>query len=112
MVAPVIFTYGTELQKERFLPDIMDSSVWWCQGYSEPGSGSDLASLQTKAVRNRDHYVVNGVKTWTTLAQYSDWIFCLVRTSGEGKPQEGISFLLIYMGRRLIYKRFIKDPKE
>ena len=97
MVAPVIFTYGTELQKERFLPDIMDSSVWWCQGYSEPGSGSDLASLQTKAVRNGDHYIVNGAKTWTTLAQYSDWIFCLVRTSGESKPQEGISFLLIDM---------------
>ncbi len=97
MVAPVIFTFGNDEQKQRFLPDILDSSVWWCQGYSEPGSGSDLASLQTKAVRDGDHYVVNGTKTWTTLAQYADWIFCLVRTSGEGKPQEGISFLLIDM---------------
>ncbi|MBT3535882.1 MAG: pimeloyl-CoA dehydrogenase large subunit [Rhodospirillaceae bacterium] len=97
MVAPVIFTYGNDEQKQRFLPDILDSSVWWCQGYSEPGSGSDLASLQTKAVRDGDHYVVNGTKTWTTLAQHADWIFCLVRTSGEGKPQEGISFLLIDM---------------
>jgi hypothetical protein len=93
----VIFTFGSEEQKQRFLPPILDSSVWWCQGYSEPGSGSDLASLQTKAVRDGDHYVVNGTKTWTTLAQHSDWIFCLVRTSSDGKPQEGISFLLIDM---------------
>ena len=97
MVAPVIFTYGTDVQKKLFLPGIMDSSIWWCQGYSEPSSGSDLASLQTNAQRNGDHYIVNGAKTWTTLAQYADWIFCLVRTSGEGKPQEGISFLLIDM---------------
>ena len=97
MVAPVIFTYGTDEQKQRFLPPILDSSVWWCQGYSEPGSGSDLASLQTKAVRDGDHYVINGTKTWTTLAQHADWIFCLVRTSSDGKPQEGISFLLIDM---------------
>jgi hypothetical protein len=97
MVAPVIFTYGSDEQKQRFLPDILDSTAWWCQGYSEPGSGSDLASLQTKAVRDGDHYIVNGTKTWTTLAQYADWIFCLVRTSNEGKPQEGISFLLIDM---------------
>jgi hypothetical protein len=97
MVAPVIFTYGSEEQKQRFLPDILDSTAWWCQGYSEPGAGSDLASLQTKAVRKGDHYIVNGAKTWTTLAQYADWIFCLVRTAGEGKPQEGISFLLIDM---------------
>ncbi|MBL6951571.1 MAG: acyl-CoA dehydrogenase family protein [Alphaproteobacteria bacterium] len=97
MVAPVIFTYGSDEQKQRFLPDILDSTAWWCQGYSEPGAGSDLASLQTKAVRNGDHYIVNGAKTWTTLAQYADWIFCLVRTTNEGKPQEGISFLLIDM---------------
>ena len=97
MVAPVIFTYGSDEQKQRFLPDILDSTAWWCQGYSEPGSGSDLASLQTKAVRQGDHYIVNGTKTWTTLAQYADWIFCLVRTSNAGKPQEGISFLLIDM---------------
>ena len=70
---------------------------WWCQGYSEPGAGSDLASLRTKAERDGDHYVVNGHKIWTTLAQYADWMFCLVRTSNEGKPQEGISFLLIDM---------------
>jgi hypothetical protein len=97
MVAPVIFTYGSAEQKQRFLPGILDSTAWWCQGYSEPGSGSDLASLKTKAVRDGDHYVVNGTKTWTTLAQFADWIFCLVRTSGEGKPQEGISFLLTDM---------------
>ena len=97
MVAPVIFTYGSDAQKKRFLPDILDSTAWWCQGYSEPGSGSDLASLTTRAVRDGDHYIVNGTKTWTTLAQYADWIFCLVRTSNEGKPQEGISFLLIDM---------------
>jgi alkylation response protein AidB-like acyl-CoA dehydrogenase len=97
MVAPVIFTFGTDEQKQRFLPPILDSSAWWCQGYSEPGAGSDLASLRTRAARDGDHYVVNGAKTWTTLAQYADWIFCLVRTSGEGKPQEGISFLLIDM---------------
>jgi alkylation response protein AidB-like acyl-CoA dehydrogenase len=97
MVAPVIFTYGSDEQKQRFLPDILDSTAWWCQGYSEPGAGSDLASLQTKAVRKGDHYIVNGAKTWTTLAQYADWIFCLVRTASDGKPQEGISFLLIDM---------------
>lgn len=97
MVGPVIYTYGNEEQKKRFLPDILESNVHWCQGYSEPNSGSDLASLQTKAERDGDHYIVNGQKTWTTLAQYADWIFCLVRTSSEGKKQEGISFLLIDM---------------
>jgi len=98
MVAPIIYTYGTEAQKQRFLPDILASNVWWCQGYSEPGSGSDLASLQTSAVRDGDHYVVNGTKTWTTLGQYADWIFCLVRTSTDvARRQEGISFLLIDM---------------
>ena len=97
MVAPVIMKFGTEDQKRRFLPDILNSRVWWCQGYSEPGSGSDLASLRTKAEDQGDHYLVNGVKTWTTLAQHADWIFCLVRTSSEGKRQLGISFLLIDM---------------
>ena len=98
MVAPVIYTFGTTEQCERFLPDILESNVWWCQGYSEPGSGSDLASLKTKADRDGDHYIVNGTKTWTTLAQMADWIFCLVRTSSDvARRQEGISFLLVDM---------------
>jgi alkylation response protein AidB-like acyl-CoA dehydrogenase len=98
MVAPVIYTFGSEAQKRRFLPDILASRVWWCQGYSEPNSGSDLASLRTRAVREGDHYVVNGTKTWTTMGQWADWIFCLVRTAGpEVKAQAGISFLLIDM---------------
>ncbi len=97
MVAPVIMAFGTEAQQKRFLPGIASGDVWWSQGYSEPGSGSDLASLKTRAERRGDYYVVNGQKTWTTLAQYGDWIFCLVRTSNEGKPQTGISFLLIDM---------------
>ena len=97
MVAPVIMEYGSQEQKERFLPDILATNVWWCQGYSEPGAGSDLASLGTKAVLDGDHYVVNGAKTWNTLGQYADWIFCLVRTSSDGIRQMGISFLLIDM---------------
>ena len=97
MVAPVIYTFGSDEQKQRFLPDILQSNVWWCQGYSEPGAGSDLAALQTKAERDGDHYVVNGQKIWTTYAQYADWIFCLVRTDSNAKKQEGISFLLIDM---------------
>ncbi len=97
MVAPVIMTYGSEEQKQRFLPDILASNVWWCQGYSEPNAGSDLASLKTTAVRDGDHYVVNGAKTWNTYGQYADWIFCLVRTDNTVKKQEGISFLLIDM---------------
>jgi alkylation response protein AidB-like acyl-CoA dehydrogenase len=97
MVAPVIMAFGSKAQQQRFLPDIMSGKVWWSQGYSEPGSGSDLASLKMKAERKGDYYVVNGQKTWTTLGQYGDWIFCLVRTSSEGKPQTGISFLLIDM---------------
>ncbi len=97
MVAPVIYTFGTPEQKQRFLPDILASNVWWCQGYSEPGAGSDLASLTTRAVRDGDHYVVNGIKAWTTLAQHADWIFCLVRTDQTAKKQRGISFLLIDM---------------
>lgn len=97
MVGPVIYTYGTEQQKQRFLPRILASDDWWCQGYSEPGAGSDLASLKTRAELDGDHYVINGSKTWTTGAHHADWIFCLVRTSTEGRPQQGISFLLIDM---------------
>jgi len=97
MVGPVIYTFGTDAQKERFLPGIRSSDVSWCQGYSEPGAGSDLASLRTRAVREGDHYIVNGQKTWTSFAHWGDWIFCLVRTNTEVKAQEGISFLLIDM---------------
>ncbi|MFN7548115.1 MAG: acyl-CoA dehydrogenase family protein [Pseudomonadota bacterium] len=101
MVAPVIMAFGSKEQQARFLPGIASGEVWWSQGYSEPGSGSDLASLKTRAERVRtssgDKYIVNGQKTWTTLGQYGEWIFCLVRTSSEGKPQTGISFLLIDM---------------
>ncbi len=97
MVAPIIMAYGSDEQKARFLPDILESNVWWCQGYSEPNAGSDLASLKTSAVRDGDHYVVNGAKTWNTYGQYADWIFCLVRTDNSVKKQEGISFLLIDM---------------
>ena len=102
MVGPVIYTFGTPEQKKRFLPGILSGEEWWCQGYSEPGSGSDLASLKTKAVRAKDdeggdHYIVNGQKTWTTLAQHADWGFFLCRTDPSAKMQEGISFLLIDM---------------
>jgi alkylation response protein AidB-like acyl-CoA dehydrogenase len=97
MVAPVIMAFGSPEQQKRFLPGIASGEVWWSQGYSEPGSGSDLASVKTRAIRQGDKYIVNGQKTWTTLGQYGEWIFCLVRTSTEGKPQTGISFLLIDM---------------
>lgn len=98
MVGPVIYTFGNEQQKRRFLPDILASNVWWCQGYSEPGSGSDLASLKTRAELVGDHFIVNGTKTWTTLGQHADWIFCLVRTNTDvARRQEGISFILIDM---------------
>jgi len=97
MVAPVIMAFGSPEQQKRHLPGIMSGEVWWSQGYSEPGSGSDLASVKTRAERKGDYYIVNGQKTCTTLGQYGDWIFCLVRTSTEGKPQTGISFLLIDM---------------
>ena len=97
MVAPVIYTYGTEEQKARFLPRILSSEDWWCQGYSEPGAGSDLASLQCKAEREGNEYVVNGSKIWTSFAQAANWIFCLVRTDNSGRKQDGISFLLIDM---------------
>jgi len=97
MVAPVIIKFGTPEQQAHFLPRILDGTDWWCQGYSEPGAGSDLASLKTRAVRDGDHYIVNGQKTWTTLGQHADWIFCLVRTDPEAQQQRGISFLLIDM---------------
>jgi alkylation response protein AidB-like acyl-CoA dehydrogenase len=97
MVAPVIMAFGSPEQQKRFLPGIASGEVWWSQGYSEPGAGSDLASVKTRAERRGDVYVVNGQKTWTTLGQYGEWIFCLVRTGTEGKPQAGISFLLIDM---------------
>jgi pimeloyl-CoA dehydrogenase large subunit len=97
MVGPVMIAFGSEAQKQRFLPRIANLDDWWCQGFSEPGAGSDLASLRTAAKRDGDHYIVNGQKTWTTLAQHADWIFCLVRTDAQAKKQEGISFLLIDM---------------
>lgn len=99
MVGPVIYTFGTPEQKARFLPRILSGEDWWCQGYSEPGAGSDLASLRTRAVLSDDgtHYIVNGQKTWTTMAQHADWGFFLVRTNPDAKQQEGISFLLIDM---------------
>ena len=97
MLAPVLMTFANAAQQDYFLPRILAAEDWWCQGYSEPGSGSDLASLRTSAQAQGDHYLVNGQKTWNTLGQYADWIFCLVRTSTEGRPQQGISFLLIDM---------------
>ena len=101
MLGPVLIKYGSEAQKRYWLPRILDGSDWWCQGYSEPGAGSDLASLSTRAVRHRDangeYYLVNGQKTWTTLGHYANRMFCLVRTATDGRKQEGISFLLIDM---------------
>ncbi|MGQ3106876.1 MAG: acyl-CoA dehydrogenase family protein [Niveispirillum sp.] len=108
MLAPVLIKYGNEAQKKYYLPRILDGSDWWCQGYSEPGAGSDLASLKTRAVRDGDVYIVNGQKTWTTLAQHANKIFCLVRTDSGGKKQEGISFLLIDMQSPGIEVRPIK----
>ncbi|AJX31926.1 acyl-CoA dehydrogenase family protein [Burkholderia oklahomensis] len=101
MLGPVLIKYGSEAQKRRWLPRILDGTDWWCQGYSEPGAGSDLASVKTSAVRGvdaqGDHYVVNGQKTWTTLGHYANMIFCLVRTATDVRKQEGISFLLVDM---------------
>jgi len=108
MVGPVIMEFGSDEQKKKYLPRILSGEDWWCQGYSEPGSGSDLASLRTKAVREGDHYIVNGQKTWTTYAQYANLMFCLARTSDEGKPQEGISFLLVDMDQPGIEVKPIK----
>ena len=108
MLAPVLMKFGTKDQCNYWLPRILDGSDWWCQGYSEPGSGSDLASLKTSAVKCGDQYLVNGQKTWTTLAQHANMIFNLVRTSNEGKPQQGISFLMIDMNSPGIEVRPIK----
>lgn len=97
LLGPVLLRYATEEQKQRFLPDLLAANIWWAQGYSEPNAGSDLAALQMRADRQDDHYLVNGSKTWTSSAQKAEWIFCLVRTSKEGRKQQGISFLLIDM---------------
>lgn len=97
MCAPVVMAFGTPEQKAQHLPKILSTDAWWCQGYSEPGSGSDLASLSMKAERDGDYYVLNGSKIWTTYAQWADWMFCLVRTSNEEIRQKGISFLLLEM---------------
>ena len=97
MLAPVLFKYGTEEQKSHYLPRMLSGEHYWCQGYSEPGSGSDLSSLKTAAVKDGDDYIVNGTKIWTTHAQFADHIFCLVRTDGSGRPQHGITFLLMPM---------------
>jgi len=97
MIGPVLAAFGSAAQKQRFLARAANLDDWWCQGFSEPDAGSDLASLRTSAVRDGDEFVVNGQKTWTTLGQYGDWIFCLVRTDPEAKKQRGISFLLIDM---------------
>lgn len=129
MIGPVLIKYGTDKQKKYFLPKILSSEHWWCQGYSEPGSGSDLASLQTKAVVQGDNYIINGTKTWTTLAQHADWMFCLVRTNNKVKAQEGISFIVIDMSSKgisvepiitldkeheinTVYLENVKVPKE
>ena len=97
MVAPVLMAFGSDAQKKKYLPPILASEVWWCQGYSEPGSGSDLASLQMRCEDKGDHYLLNGSKIWTTHAQWADWMFNLVRTKQGAKPQEGISFILVDM---------------
>ncbi|ETX04282.1 acyl-CoA dehydrogenase family protein [Candidatus Entotheonella palauensis] len=108
MVGPVIYTFGSPEQKERFLPKILSAEHWWCQGYSEPEAGSDLASLRTTAVLDGDEYVINGQKTWTTLAQFANWIFVLARTDPEAKPQAGISFFLVDMNTPGVSVRPIK----
>jgi alkylation response protein AidB-like acyl-CoA dehydrogenase len=109
MVAPVLQKFGTAAQQQRFLPRILSMEDWWCQGYSEPGAGSDLAALSTRAERRADgHYLVNGQKIWTSFAQWADWIFCLVRTDAGGRKQEGISFLLIDMATPGVTVRPIK----
>jgi alkylation response protein AidB-like acyl-CoA dehydrogenase len=115
MVAPVLMRYGSAAQCAQHLPGILDGSVWWCQGYSEPGAGSDLARLKTRALREGDHYVVTGQKAWNTYGQHADWIFCLVRTDPEATPQAGISFLLIDMhmpGIRLQPTRLLDGGHE
>ena len=97
MAGPVIYTFGTEAQKQQHLPGIIKGDLWWCQGYSEPGAGSDLAALKTRADRDGDDYIVNGQKIWTSTAHWADWMFALVRTDQKAKKQEGISFILVNM---------------
>lgn len=97
MLAPVLMKFGSDEQQNYYLPRMLDGRHWWAQGFSEPGAGSDLASLKTRAERDGDEYVINGQKTWTTFGHFANWIFCLVRTSNEGKPQEGISFIMVKM---------------
>ncbi|KAA0070362.1 pimeloyl-CoA dehydrogenase large subunit [Tardiphaga sp. P9-11] len=108
MVGPVIYTFGNDAQKKHYLPRIANMDDWWCQGFSEPGAGSDLASLKTTAKRKGDVYIVNGQKTWTTLAQHADWIFCLCRTDSDVRKQLGISFLLIDMASKGVTVRPIQ----
>lgn len=108
MLGPVLQKFGSKAQQDHYLPRILDGTDWWCQGYSEPGAGSDLASLKTRAVRDGEHYVINGQKTWTTLGQHADWIFCLCRTAPEAKPQAGISFILVDLNTPGIEMRPIK----
>ena len=115
MVAPVIMRFGTPAQQQRFLPGIIEGRDWWCQGYSEPGAGSDLASLKMRAEHDGDHYVLNGQKVWNTLGQHADWIFCLVRTDPEAKAQRGISFILVDMktpGIRIRPTRLLEGSHE
>src|SRR5690625_5407425 len=97
MVGPVLYTFGSQEQKEKYLPDILSSDTWWCQGFSEPNAGSDLASLRTRAEDKGDHYLLNGQKAWTTHGRFADKMFCLARTQETDRPQTGISFLLLDM---------------
>ncbi|WP_323784212.1 acyl-CoA dehydrogenase family protein [Thalassovita sp.] len=108
MLGPVLQAFGSKEQQDHYLPRILDGTDWWCQGYSEPGAGSDLASLKTRAVRDGDEWVINGQKTWTTLGQHADWIFCLCRTDPDAKQQSGISFILVDMKTPGIEVRPIK----
>ncbi|MEC8291889.1 MAG: acyl-CoA dehydrogenase family protein [Pseudomonadota bacterium] len=108
MLGPVLQKFGSKAQQDHYLPRILDGTDWWCQGYSEPGAGSDLASLKTRAMRDGDHYIINGQKTWTTLGQHADWIFCLCRTDPDAKPQAGISFILVDLNTPGIEMRPIK----
>src|SRR5476651_324445 len=108
MFGPTLLEYGSEEQKKKHVPGIVKGEVWWCQGYSEPGAGSDLASLRTQCIDKGDHYLVNGQKIWTSGAQYADWCFCLVRTDPKSKKHEGISFVLIDMHQPGVETRPIK----
>ena len=108
MLGPVLIAFGSKEQQAHYLPRILDGTDWWCQGYSEPGAGSELASLKTRAVRDGNEWVINGQKTWTTLGQHADWIFCLCRTDPEAKQQSGISFILVDMKTPGIEVRPIK----